>query len=118
MNGMFTSRSLAKVYAMLANGGEIDGIRILSRAAVQNMMQIQNRDPGKVIPLPMHWRTRLPPSLCLGLQYSTMFWAFWFWRFRSLGRSHSRYFCWLNPSTVVLALLLEIHELLISHLQF
>lgn len=56
MNGVFTSRSLAKLYAMLANGGEIDGTRILSRAAVHNMMEIQNRDAGKVIPLPMHWR--------------------------------------------------------------
>lgn len=55
-NGMFTSRSLAKLYAMLANGGALDGVRILSREAVNTIMQIQNRTAGDVIPLPMHWR--------------------------------------------------------------
>lgn len=55
-NGMFTARSLAKLYAMLANGGEIDGVRILSRNTLNNIMQIQNRTIGDVIPVPMHWR--------------------------------------------------------------
>ena len=55
-NGMFTARSLAKLYAMLANGGELDGVRILSREAVNRIMQIQNRTMGDVIPVPMHWR--------------------------------------------------------------
>lgn len=55
-NGMFTARSLAKLYAMLANGGELDGVRILSRDAVNRIMQIQNRTVGDVIPVPMHWR--------------------------------------------------------------
>ncbi|OUR88002.1 hypothetical protein A9Q81_25220 [Gammaproteobacteria bacterium 42_54_T18] len=78
MNGMFTSRSLAKVYAMLANGGEIDGTRILSRAAVQNMMQIQNRDPGKVIPLPMHWRLGYHRVFALGSSTQQCFGHFGF----------------------------------------
>lgn len=55
-NGMFTSRSLAKLYAMLANGGEIDGVRILSRDTVNTIMQVQNRTMGHVIPVAMHWR--------------------------------------------------------------
>lgn len=55
-NGMFTARSLAKLYAVLANGGELDGVRILSRNTVNNIMQIQNRTMGDVIPVPMHWR--------------------------------------------------------------
>lgn len=55
-NGQFTARSLAKLYAMLANGGELDGVRVLSRETVNHIMQIQNRTVGEVIPVPMHWR--------------------------------------------------------------
>jgi len=55
-NGMFTARSLAKLYATLANGGELDGVRILSQGAVSNIMKVQNRNIGHVIPVPMHWR--------------------------------------------------------------
>lgn len=65
-NGMFTARSLAKLYAMLANGGEIDGVRILSRDTVNNIMQIQNRTMGDVIPVPMHWRLGFHRIFALG----------------------------------------------------
>lgn len=78
MNGIFTARSLARLYAMLANGGEIDGIRILSRAAVQNMMQIQNTDTGKVIPLPMHWRLGYHRVFALGVNTQNCFGHFGF----------------------------------------
>ena len=33
-NGHGNARAIARLYAMLANGGEIDGVRILSRAAI------------------------------------------------------------------------------------
>ena len=36
-NGQFTARSLARMYAMIANGGEIDGVRLLSEARVREM---------------------------------------------------------------------------------
>ena len=39
-NGVFTARSLAKLYAVLANGGELNGVRILSRDGVNRIMQI------------------------------------------------------------------------------
>lgn len=55
-NGMFTARSLARMYAAIANGGELDGSRILSPERVQIMMQVQNRTRDRVIFLPMHWR--------------------------------------------------------------
>lgn len=32
--GIFTARSTARVFAMLANGGELDGVRLLSRARI------------------------------------------------------------------------------------
>ncbi len=56
LNGMFTARSLAKLYAMLAGGGEVDGTRLMSPATVKRASQIQNRKVGRVIPIPMHWR--------------------------------------------------------------
>jgi len=55
-NGMFTARSLARLYAMLAGGGEIDGVRLLSRDTVERATRVQNRGIGRVVPYPMHWR--------------------------------------------------------------
>ncbi|MEM7018470.1 MAG: serine hydrolase [Pseudomonadota bacterium] len=55
-NGMFTARSLAKMYAMLANGGELDGTRILSEKTVQKATRIQSDRSGNVIPFSMQWR--------------------------------------------------------------
>ncbi|MFZ5724057.1 MAG: serine hydrolase domain-containing protein [Pseudomonadota bacterium] len=54
--GMFTARSLAKVYAMLANEGEFAGVRLLPRRTVGQLSTVQSRRRGAVIPLPMHWR--------------------------------------------------------------
>jgi CubicO group peptidase (beta-lactamase class C family) len=55
-NGMFTARSLAKLYAILANGGEWEGQRLISRATLRRAAEVQNRGIGRVIPFPMHWR--------------------------------------------------------------
>ena len=55
-NGMFTARSLAKLYACLAGRGELDGTRLLSAATVAAASEIQNRKVGRVIPFPMRWR--------------------------------------------------------------
>lgn len=54
--GMFNARSLAKIYAALANGGEFAGTRILSEERIKEMSQVQNTRRGAVIPMPMHWR--------------------------------------------------------------
>lgn len=55
-NGMFTARSLARMYACLAHGGELDGVRLLPEAQMLRAAQIQNRTIGRVMPIPMHWR--------------------------------------------------------------
>ena len=55
-NGMFTARSLARLYAMLAGGGEIDGVRLLSRETIERATRVQNRGIGRVVPYPLHWR--------------------------------------------------------------
>ena len=55
-NGMFTARSLARMYACLAAGGELDGVRLLPESTLRKATQIQNRTIGRVMPIPMHWR--------------------------------------------------------------
>ena len=55
-NGMFTARSLARVYALLASDGELDGVRLIRRDTVWRAAEVQNTGVGRVIPLPMHWR--------------------------------------------------------------
>jgi CubicO group peptidase (beta-lactamase class C family) len=56
-NGLFTARSLAKMYALLANGGELDGIRLLSEETLQQATALQ-QPTGRhsVIPFDMRWR--------------------------------------------------------------
>lgn len=55
-NGCFTARSLARMYACLAAGGELDGVRLLSAATLERATAVQNTRPDLVIVFPMHWR--------------------------------------------------------------
>jgi CubicO group peptidase (beta-lactamase class C family) len=55
-NGMFTARSLARMYACLAAGGELDGVRLLSDQHLRKAARQQNDGAGKVIPVSMRWR--------------------------------------------------------------
>ncbi len=55
-NGMFTARSLARMYAMLAGRGELDGVRLLSTSTLAQATEVQNRRIDRVVPFPMHWR--------------------------------------------------------------
>jgi CubicO group peptidase (beta-lactamase class C family) len=55
-NGMFTARSLARMYAMLANKGELDGIRLIPEENFQDITKVHVRTRDRVIGLPMHWR--------------------------------------------------------------
>jgi CubicO group peptidase (beta-lactamase class C family) len=54
--GMFTARSLAKIYAMLAEGGTFEGHRYISRPTFEALSTVQNTARGAVIPIPMRWR--------------------------------------------------------------
>jgi CubicO group peptidase (beta-lactamase class C family) len=56
VNGMFTARSLARMYACLAQGGELDGVRLLSYDTIRKASEEQNRGTGRVIPISMRWR--------------------------------------------------------------
>ncbi len=56
-NGLFTARSLARLYATLAAGGELDGVRLLSRRTLRRATQEQPRTRSRaVIPWDMRWR--------------------------------------------------------------
>jgi CubicO group peptidase (beta-lactamase class C family) len=56
-NGLFTARSLAKIYATLAAGGALDGVRLLSPATLARATERQSPVPGRlVIPFDMRWR--------------------------------------------------------------
>ena len=55
-NGLFTARSLAKLYAVLAAGGQWQGRRLLSEATLARATEVQTRRMDLVVPFPMHWR--------------------------------------------------------------
>jgi CubicO group peptidase (beta-lactamase class C family) len=55
-NGLFTARALARMYAMLAEGGELDGRRLLSARTVREAGTVQTTARDRVLVLPMHWR--------------------------------------------------------------
>ncbi len=55
-NGTFTARSLAKLYAVLAAGGSLDGVRLVSQETLAKAAEVHSKGIGRVIPYPMHWR--------------------------------------------------------------
>jgi len=57
LNGIFTARSLAKMYAALAGGGEIGGVRLISRRTLDRATEVQTEAPSRaVLPFDMRWR--------------------------------------------------------------
>ena len=55
-NGLFTARSLAKMYGALSMGGEIDGVRLLSSEALYQAIEPQPEAEGRsVLPINMQW---------------------------------------------------------------
>jgi CubicO group peptidase (beta-lactamase class C family) len=67
-NGQFTARSLARMYAMLAGGGELDGVRILSEQRVREISQVRSRSRDRVLFLPMHWRLGYHRAFTVGVR--------------------------------------------------
>jgi len=56
--GLFTARSLARMYALLAGGGKLGDTRLMSRDTVALAGERQDRTPrsGKVLPFDLRWR--------------------------------------------------------------
>ena len=55
-NGLFTARSLARLYATLAAGGAIDGVRLVSPETVARATEIQCQGYDQVTIFRMRWR--------------------------------------------------------------
>jgi len=56
-NGLFTARSLGRMYAALACGGTLDGVRLLSPATLARATEVQTQGGRHlVIPFDMRWR--------------------------------------------------------------
>lgn len=55
-NGLFTARSLAKIYAAIAEGGQLDGHRLFGPETIERMGKVHVRTPDRVIPVRMGWR--------------------------------------------------------------
>jgi CubicO group peptidase (beta-lactamase class C family) len=55
-NGFVTARSLARLYAMVAHGGELGGVRLLSPRTLEQVAVVHSRGPDLVLVLPMGWR--------------------------------------------------------------
>lgn len=66
-NGVFTARSLATLYATLAAGGEMDGVRLMSEQTLHRASTIQNRTVDRVVPFPMQWRLGYHRPFTIGL---------------------------------------------------
>ena len=67
-NGQFTARSLARMYAMIAGGGQIDGVRLLSDARVSEITSLRSDGRDRALQLPMQWRMGYHRAFSLGKQ--------------------------------------------------
>jgi len=56
LNGCFTARSLARMYAALANRGELDGERFLSEDTWRQATEVQTTARDAVVGVSMKWR--------------------------------------------------------------
>lgn len=56
VNGVFTARSLARMYGALACGGELDGVRIMQPETIDEMSEQQVFHLDRSLYAPMRWR--------------------------------------------------------------
>ena len=62
-NGVFSARALAKMYGAIANGGVIDGKRILKESTIEQMSTIQTRDRDYVLAVRPNWTLGYHPPI-------------------------------------------------------
>lgn len=65
-NGVFTARSLAKIYAMLAHRGHWNNVELIDPVTFEALSTIQNHGRDRVMPIPMKWRLGYHRVLTLG----------------------------------------------------
>ena len=56
LNGCFTARSLARMYAALAGGGRLEGRQFLSADTLRRATEVQTTARDAVVGFPMRWR--------------------------------------------------------------
>lgn len=56
LNGVATARSLAKMYAPLSMGGELDGVRLVSEEIIRKASEVQTKRADRVVIYPLHWK--------------------------------------------------------------
>jgi CubicO group peptidase (beta-lactamase class C family) len=61
-NGVFSAPALARMYAAIANGGELDGLRYLSPDRVTQLSETQTRRRDYVLGIRPHWRLGYHPA--------------------------------------------------------
>ncbi|MFN8035451.1 MAG: serine hydrolase domain-containing protein [Acidimicrobiia bacterium] len=55
-NGFFTARSLARMYAVLAGHGTVDGVTLLTPETVEQIGVVHTSGLDRVVVMPMDWR--------------------------------------------------------------
>ncbi|HEX9887909.1 MAG TPA: serine hydrolase domain-containing protein [Nitriliruptorales bacterium] len=73
VNGVFTARSLAKLYGALANRGQVGGLRLLQPETVTEIGRVQRRERDYVLGLPMRWRLGYHQAFTLGRRQNYAF---------------------------------------------
>jgi len=73
VNGTFTARSLAKIYAMLAQKGQWKGQQLIDLEIFNEFTQIQTYKRDRVMPIPMKWRLGYHRVITLGKRVKSGF---------------------------------------------
>lgn len=73
VNGCFTARSLATMYATLGNGGTLDDARLLDPATVEQAIRPVVRDRDRVLGIRMRWRLGYHQAFTAGRGSRTAF---------------------------------------------
>ena len=79
-NGHGNARSVAAVQRVLACGGEVDGVRLLSRAGCEAVLEEQSYGPDLVLGVPIRFGIGYgltSPDMPLGPNPRTCFWGGW-----------------------------------------
>lgn len=71
-NGVFTARSLARMYAPLADGGVLDGQRFLSEEVLAAAGKVQTRERDAVLGFRMRWRLGYHQAFVRGAEQPRM----------------------------------------------
>ena len=73
INGLFSAHGLAKLYAMIANQGQVEETRLLSPTTVRALSEVQTRARDAVIAMRMNWRMGYHRAGALGYRGDSAF---------------------------------------------